>query len=110
MPFSTRTLHDLAFADILAALAGRCRTGAGRERALVRAFLDRPEDVQAALSRVEEAGTLLRTEIALPLEGVADVRSSVERAAKGALLDPPELQACARTLFACLRTLSLIHI
>ncbi len=104
MPFSIRTLQDLAYADILAALGARCRTDVGRERALARPFLDGPDSVRAALARVEEARGLLEEAEALPLDGVADVRGHVERAAKGALLDPSELHVCARTLFAFLRT------
>jgi DNA mismatch repair protein MutS2 len=93
----------LAFADILAALASRCRTEAGAERARSRAFLETREGVGAALALVEEAAILLAANKPLPLQGAADVRGSAERAAKGALLEPAELQACARTLFACLR-------
>ena len=104
MPFSTRTLQDLAYADILTALGARCRTDVGRGRALARPFLDGPDSVRAAMARVEEARALLAESEALPLDGVADVRSHVERASKGALLDPSELHACARTLFAFLRT------
>jgi DNA mismatch repair protein MutS2 len=104
LSFSSRTLQDLAYADILGALAARCRTDVGRERARARPFLDGPDSVQSALARVEEARALLAENEALPLEGVADVRGSVERAAKGALLDPSELHACARTLFGFLRT------
>jgi DNA mismatch repair protein MutS2 len=104
LPFSTRTLQDLAYADILGALAARCRSDVGRERARARPFLDGPDSVQSALAKVEEARRLLSENEALPLDGVADVRGSVERAAKGALLDPGELHACARTLFAFLRT------
>ncbi len=103
MPFSARTLHDLAYADILSALAGHCRTDAGRERARGRAFLRDADDVRAALALVEEARMHLGRDGALPLDGVSDIRSHAERAAKGALLEPAELYACARTLFAFLR-------
>lgn len=103
MPFSTRTLHDLAYADVLAALAGHCRTDAGRERARVRPFLQDADGVRAALALVEEARALLVRDGALPLDGISDVRPHVERAAKGAMLEPAELYACARTLFAFLR-------
>ena len=104
MPFSSRTLQDLAYADILSALAARCRTGVGRERAEGRPFLDGPESVRTALARVEEARALLEQLGPLPLDSVADIRTSAERAAKGALLDPAELHACARTLYGFLRT------
>ena len=103
MPFSARTLHDLAYADVLAALAGHCRTDAGRERARVRAFLPDADGVRAALALVEEARVQLGRDGALPLDGVSEIRSHAERAAKGAMLEPAELYACARTLFAFLR-------
>jgi DNA mismatch repair protein MutS2 len=104
LPFSSRTLQDLHFADVLAALASRCRTDVGQERARARPFLEGPDAVRAALALVEEARVLLAQGEALPLDGVSDVRGNVDRAAKGALLAPAELHACARTLFACLRT------
>ena len=104
MPFSSRTLQDLAYADVLAALSSRCRTDVGREKARLRPFLEGEADVRTALARVEEARVLLAEDEALPLEAVADVRGSLERAAKGAMLEPAELRACARTLFAFLRT------
>jgi DNA mismatch repair protein MutS2 len=108
LPFSSRTLHDLAYPDVLAALSARCRTDVGRERAGSRPFLDGPDDVRAALGCVEEARALRAEGEALPLEAVTDVRGSVERAAKGAMLEPAELHACARVLFAFLRTRELL--
>ncbi|HMK72008.1 MAG TPA: endonuclease MutS2, partial [Myxococcaceae bacterium] len=104
MVFSARTLHDLAFADILTALAARCRTDAGRARARLRPFLEAAADVAEALARVEEARALLAAEDPLPLDGVADLRGPAERAAKGGVLEPVELRACATSLFAFLRT------
>jgi DNA mismatch repair protein MutS2 len=103
LPFSPRTLQDLHYADVLAALSARCRTDVGQERARARAFLDGPDEVRRALALVEEARALLSRGETLPLDGVSDVRGHVQRAAKGALLAPAELHACARTLFACLR-------
>ena len=108
MAYSARTLHDLAFADILAALAARCRTDAGRERARSRPFLADAAEVEEALGLVEEARALLAAGEALPLHGVADLRGSAERAAKGGQLEPAELRACAQTLFAFLRTRELL--
>ena len=104
MHFSPRTLEDLAFPEVLATLGQRCRTAAGRTRALARSFLDDASAVREALARVDEARALLQAQISLPLGGVADVRGSVERAEKGGLLEPKELTACAQTLFAFTRT------
>src|SRR5262249_3700160 len=44
----SRTLDDLAFGEVLRALAGRCRTDAGRQRAQERPFLDARSEVEAA--------------------------------------------------------------
>ncbi|HET6984942.1 MAG TPA: Smr/MutS family protein, partial [Myxococcaceae bacterium] len=104
MHFSPRTLEDLAFPEVLAALGQRCRTVAGRTRALARSFLDDASAIREALGRVDEARALLQAQVSLPLGGVADIRGSVERAEKGGLLEPRELTACAQTLFAFTRT------
>ena len=104
MHFSPRTLEDLAFPEVLAALGHRCRTAAGRSRALARPFLDDPAAIREALARLDEARALLQAQVSLPLGGVADVRGSVERAEKGGILEPRELTSCAQTLFAFSRT------
>jgi DNA mismatch repair protein MutS2 len=106
--FSPRTVEDLAFPEVLAALAQRCRTSAGRTRALARPFLDDPATVHEALARVGEARELLQDGFALPLGGVADIRAAVERSEKGALLEPRELRDCSQTLFAFVRARELL--
>jgi DNA mismatch repair protein MutS2 len=105
---SPRTLEDLGFPEVLAALAQRCRTAAGRARALARPFLEDIPAVQAALARVGEARELLQEGVSLPLGGVADIRAAVERAQKGALLEPRELRDCAQTLFAFSRARGML--
>jgi DNA mismatch repair protein MutS2 len=100
-----RTLEDLGFAEVLRALAQRCRTEPGRERAQARAFLDSAEQVAEALALVVEARRLTQEEqFSLPLGGVVDVRTAVELAAKGGMLEPRQLIASAQLLFAFLRT------
>ena len=79
MHFSPRTLEDLAFPEVLAALGQRCRSAAGRTRALGRSFLDDASAIREALGRVDEARALLQAQVSLPLGGVADIRGSVER-------------------------------
>jgi DNA mismatch repair protein MutS2 len=99
----TRTLEDLNFGEILAALAQRCRTQAAKDRALTRPFLESREQVETALAQVEEARALLLAQRSLPLGGAADIRLSLDRAEKGGLLEPRELIATAQTLFAFAR-------
>lgn len=100
-----RTLEDLGFAEVLRALAQRCRTEPGRERAQARPFLDSAEQVAEALALVAEARRLAQEEqFSLPLGGVADMRSAVELASKGGMLEPRQLIASAQLLFAFVRT------
>ncbi len=100
MDVSDRTLTSLGFDDIRRALAGRCRTEVGKARALARGFLDTRADVDAALLLVAEARSLKAEPITLPIAGVADVRTSVERASKDGMLEPRELIAICQALFA----------
>lgn len=99
-----RTLDDLGFSEVLNALARRCRTEPGRERALKRPFLDSAEEVSDALTRVCEARALGQEQLSLPFGGVSDLRGPLERASKGGLLEPKELVAAAQLLFAFVRT------
>jgi DNA mismatch repair protein MutS2 len=99
-----RTLEDLGYAEVLRALAHRCRTEPGRERALARPFLDTEEQVAEALSLVEETRKLSQEQFSLPIGGVTDLRSAVELAAKQGLLEPRQLLAAAQLLFAFVRT------
>ncbi|MGQ0506140.1 MAG: endonuclease MutS2, partial [Myxococcaceae bacterium] len=104
MEFAQRTLDDLGFAEITAALAQRCRSEMGRRRALARPFLANAEEVLESLARVEDARRLQEQQYSLPLGSLPDVRGPVERAAKGGLLEPKELLDIAQMLLAFIRT------
>lgn len=95
-----RTLRDLGYAEILSALASRCRTDPGRARAQARPFLDSAASVSAALSLVEEARRLAEQQLSIPVGNVLDVRDACERAAKNAMLEPRELVSVSQVLFA----------
>ena len=99
-----RTLEDLGFADVLRALAHRCRTAPGKERAQARPFLDTEDQVTDALSLVAEARLLSQEQFSLPLGGVSDLRDAVNRASKGGMLEPRDLIASAQLLYAFART------
>lgn len=104
MQLTERTLADLGFAEISRALAARCRTEPGKQRAAALGFLDDPDAVSRSLARIDEARALMREEdFSLPLGGVADFVAPVERAAKGAALEPRELIGIAQVLFAFIR-------
>ncbi|MFZ5469298.1 MAG: endonuclease MutS2 [Myxococcota bacterium] len=104
MNLPPRTLEDLGFADIRRSLAARSRTEPGKSRALARTFLDSASEIYDALALIEEARKLLAEPLSLPLTGVTDVRTSLERAAKGGMLEPKELIAVTGALFSFERT------
>ena len=99
-----RTLEDLGFAEMLRALAHRCRTAPGKERALARPFLDNEDQVSDALALVNEARSLSQEQFSLPLGGVSDLRDALNRASKGGMLEPRDLIASAQLLYAMART------
>jgi DNA mismatch repair protein MutS2 len=99
-----KTLDDLGYPHLLRALAARCRTPMGKVRALTRPFLETPSEVDAALALVAEARAVIDEPLSLPVGGLEDVRPSVERAGKHALLEPRELAAISQLLSAFIHT------
>ncbi len=104
MDLSDSTLQALRFEEVRAALAGRTRTEAGKARAQKRGFLPGRVEVLESLSLTAEARLLRLEPLMLPLGGLTEIRPSLERAAKGALLEPRELMAITHALFAFERT------
>jgi DNA mismatch repair protein MutS2 len=98
------TLDELGWPEILGALAARCRLPAGRRLAEALPFLADAAEVREALLRVGEARTLSEAGLALPVGGVADVESLLERAAKGGVLEPVALRECSALVRAAVRT------
>lgn len=104
MEIDQRTIASLGYGAIRDALAERCRTPMGAMRARARPFLADREAISAALSLVEEARTLHTEPLRLPLAQVPDIRPLIDRALKGALLEPRELLDITQALFAFERT------
>jgi len=97
-------LADLGFAEIARAVGSRCQSEPGKQRAMALGFLDGPDAVTRSLARIEEARALLTDDdFSLPLGGISDLVPPVERAAKGAALEPRELIAISQMLFAFIR-------
>ena len=104
MQLTDRTLADLGFAEISRALVTRCSTEPGKQRASALQVLPDVEAARRSLAAIEEArGLLEEDDFSLPLGGIGDLVSAVERAAKGAALEPRELVAAAQMLFAFIR-------
>lgn len=104
MEVTERSLQALGFDDVRAALASRCRTEVGRERAGARPFLDTMDEVLAAYALGDEARGLRTEPMSLPIAGLTDIRVQVDRASRGGMLEPRELLAVCQCLFAFERT------
>ena len=99
---STRTLADLGFSEVTRALAARCRTEVGRGRAAALPFLQTGDEVRQSLRRIEEARGLADGS-PMPLDALPDLRPAVQRAGKGAALQPAELIQVSQVLFSFVR-------
>ena len=107
-----KTLERLEWPQVVARLAGQCRTPQARRRLLP----DAPEDgaaepatslfqdglvgVREALALTSEARGLLEDECHPPLGGVVDLRDAFRRAGKGGVLAPHQLLDVAQALDA----------
>lgn len=103
------TLRDLGWHEIVRAIADRTSTPRGRERAETLPFLERKEEIEASLSRIEEVRALLRKELTLPLSDASDVRDALRYAAKGGMLDPAQQIGVSRLIRAASRVRSFVH-
>jgi DNA mismatch repair protein MutS2 len=90
-PLHAAVLAKLEFPEILRRLAGRCRFGVAAERALEIGPSGDPEQVRFLLDVTAEAVDLQTNFPEVTIGGARDIRSLVERAAKGGRLQPTEL-------------------
>jgi DNA mismatch repair protein MutS2 len=109
MDLSEPTLTALRFDEVRTALAGRTRTEAGKARAIARSFLAGREEVLESLALVAEARVLRSEPLLLPIGGLTEIRPNLERASKGALLEPRELMQVTHALFAFERTVEALQ-
>jgi DNA mismatch repair protein MutS2 len=99
-----RTLRELGWPEVLAALAARCRLPAGRRQALALPFQPDAAAARTALGRVAEARALSEAAVALPLGGVGEVEAILDRASRGGVLEPLALRELAGLVRAAART------
>ncbi|MGH2561234.1 MAG: endonuclease MutS2 [Thermomicrobiales bacterium] len=84
-------LRKLEYPEILERLAGRCRFGVAAERARELGPSGDPAQVRYLLGVTAEAVDLVTDFPDVSIGGARDIRTHVERAAKGGRLMPPEL-------------------
>ncbi len=103
-PIAQKTLDDLQWNQVLAALGQRAKTDLGKARCLARPFFDHQEEIERELKRTEEQRRLaIEERLSLPSWGIRDVRAQLERAEKGGALDSSQLLACAAVIQGMLR-------
>ena len=94
-----RTLDDLGWSTLVDHWAKRCATRRGEAfvRAGIGVIFDAIDDARGRASEISEARLLASRDQRLPLGGIADVASAIDRVRKSAALDAPELVAVAST-------------
>ena len=99
-PCPPKTRADLDWQRILDALAERCASAIGRDRAVSLRFGETADEVRAALAESAEAVRLHGNAEPIPLFDVPDVREPVGRLRVGGALGPQELRAISSVLGA----------
>lgn len=103
-----KTKSDLEWSRLLGALAARCETAVGRDRALGLAAPAR-SDVLRAIAEVREAMTTAELSEPLPVPALPDARDAYARALHGGVLSPNELRAIADVLGAARTLRRFLH-
>ncbi len=107
---SAKTLTNLQWPAILSALAARAKTDLGRGLAERRPFLTERAAIEEELAKVGELAALASEQgVGLPSWGVRDLSGPLERAAKGGVLEPPELLGAAAVLHALLQVRDFVE-
>ena len=86
----TKTLDDLSWERVVAAVLARCRGPRANEAKLPLATS--PDGARTALEETREAAGLLSDGEPLPLEGLRDVRPHIERVSRQGSLEGPALR------------------
>lgn len=93
-------LNKLEYDKIIALLVDQASSLLGKERAGQLRPYTRLEDANEAQQATWEAATVLRIKGSVPLGGIRDIRSAIQRARLHAMLSPSELLDVASTIFA----------
>ena len=95
---SDKTLHDLEWSRVKAAVEERCVSAAGKRSALALPFAETRALLDVALSEAREARAALDRGDPLPIYGVRDVDEAAQRLRIGAALGAVELRELGVTL------------
>jgi DNA mismatch repair protein MutS2 len=92
-----KTLEDLGWPTLVDHWATRCATSRGAEAVRANPLFDAIDAARARAAEITEARDLASRDAALPLGGISDIATSIERVRKAAALDAPQLVAVANT-------------
>jgi DNA mismatch repair protein MutS2 len=95
-----RVLKTLEYDKVVALLTEKATSTLGKEKASQLVPVTRIEEVRIAQQATAEAVTVLRLKGSVPLGGIRDIRSAVQRARLNAMLSPAELLDIASTVAA----------
>lgn len=98
-----KTLLELGWPSLVAALVGEARTPVGIELARALPFQPDRDAVLRQLSRVGECRKLAQQSLEVPVGGTPDVRTFIGRAGREGVLEPIGLLECARLMRAATR-------
>jgi DNA mismatch repair protein MutS2 len=101
---SPKTLDDLGWPTLIDHWAKRCATRRGEAAVRHLALFDAIDDARARAAEITEARGMAARGEPLPLAGIAEIASAIDRVRKAAALDAAELVAVATTGRALART------
>ena len=92
-----RTLEDLGWPTLVDHWAKRCATRRGETAVRGEIMFSAIDAARARVVEISEARALAAMDLRLPLGGIVDVASAIERVKKAAALEAPDLVAVAST-------------
>ncbi|WP_404453420.1 endonuclease MutS2 [Virgibacillus necropolis] len=94
-----RILRVLEFNKIIEQLSSYAASSLGKSRALQLKPLTDLDDVLEVQKETDEAGQILRLNLAVPLGGIFDIRASIKRSVIGGVLSTEECLDIANTIY-----------
>lgn len=94
-----RILRVLEFNKIIDQLSANAASSLGKSHALQLKPLTNLDDVLEAQRETDEAGQILRLNLAVPLGGIFDIRASIKRSVIGGVLSTDECLDIANTIY-----------
>ena len=98
---NSKALQTLEYTKIIEQLTSRAVSRMGKERAANLVPMTNLRDIQRAQQETSEAAALILRKGSLPLGGIRDIRTSIQRALVGGMLSIEELLHVGDFLYVC---------